>query len=205
MSVPHVAMVAHTVFLLSGASRSVPVSSQSMFSNLAASIKQIALPESVNVQKYFVRALTLVYIASIYVSLPFLPILMSIVFWRARYLVHYPQTLKKLRVHIRAMNEGPVNHYFQDVVGRVSSIPVQIKGSCTQCGNCCMDRRCVFLEAIGEGKYQCGIYHSMWRRFSNCGSYPLNAQDIKRYSCPGYVVAQEVPIQWMKRKDEVTS
>ena len=44
-----------------------------------------------------------------------------------------------------------------------------------------------------DDKYQCGIYHSPLRQFSNCGSFPLSAHDIERYACPGYAVAQEAP------------
>jgi len=170
-----------------------------MFANLAASIKQFTVSESVNFQKLISRTLALTCIGGMYLLLPLLPLLTTILFWRVKYVVQYGQTIKKMLIHIKALNEGPVSHYFQDVIGKVSSIPVQIQGSCTQCGNCCMDKRCVFLEAAEEGKYQCGIYHSPLRRISNCGSFPLNAQDIKRYSCPGYVVVQEVPIHWVKK------
>ena len=170
-----------------------------MFANLASSIKQFTFSETVNGQKYLVRALTWLCIGGMYLFLPLLPLVMLLLFWRAKYLSHYRQTIRKLLIHIQALNEGPVSHYFQDVIGRVSSIPEQVQGSCTQCGNCCMERRCVFLEDMQDGRYQCGIYHSPWRRLSNCGSFPLNADDIKRYACPGYVVVQEAPIHWVKR------
>jgi hypothetical protein len=98
-----------------------------------------------------------------------------------------------MRIHIEALREGPAQHYFEDVLGRAKAVPADITGSCVQCGNCCMDKRCMFLEPMAEGRYQCGIYHSAFRRLSNCGSFPLNAYDIERYACPSYKVIEIIP------------
>lgn len=54
-----------------------------------------------------------------------------------------------------------------------------------------MERRCAFLEQVDKERYQCGIYSSVWRRFSNCSSYPLSQHDIDRYACPGYYSVSE--------------
>jgi hypothetical protein len=67
-----------------------------------------------------------------------------------------------------------------------------------QCGNCCLNRQCAFLEPIADGKFQCGIYGSYLRRFSNCGSFPLHAQDIERYQCPSYFVESDPRAVWIK-------
>lgn len=128
-------------------------------------------------------------IVFLYSLLPLLPLLAAIVFMRWRFVQHYPDTLRRMRRHLQAMREGPVQHFFGDVLGRAQTIPTEIRGSCVQCGNCCMERRCAFLEQVAKDKYQCGIYSSVWRRFSNCGSYPLNQQDIDRYACPSYYCA----------------
>ncbi len=146
---------------------------------------------------YFLRGLTQAYLACLYLSLPLMPLLASLVFLRKKYLFEYVRTVKKLLVHIQALREGPASHYFSDVMGNVSAVPVEIQGHCVQCGNCCMERRCVFLEQSSETQYQCGIYHSPFRRFSNCGSFPLNQYDIERYACPSYFVAESVPIKWL--------
>ena len=110
------------------------------------------------------------------------------VFWQKHFFINYIQTLKKIGRHLKAMREGPALHYFADVMGRASQIPQVMGGSCVQCGNCCMNKRCMFLQPIADDKYQCGIYSSPLRRFSNCGSFPLNAYDIERYECPSYFV-----------------
>lgn len=124
---------------------------------------------------------------------PFLPLLAALAFWRIHFLADYRQTLKRIAVHLKAMSEGPAIHYFADVMGRVSQVPQAMGSSCVQCGNCCMNQRCMFLQPIQDGRFQCGIYDSPLRRFSNCGSFPLNAYDIERYACPSYFVIQVMP------------
>jgi hypothetical protein len=112
--------------------------------------------------------------------------LAALAFWRIHFLRDYVRTLKKIAIHMQAMREGPAIHYFADVMGRVSQVPQAMGGSCVQCGNCCMTGQCAFLEPVATGRYQCGIYHSPLRRFSNCGSFPLSQHDIDRYACPSY-------------------
>ena len=170
-----------------------------MQSPTSLSLQRNVLPDKVTLGKYLVRALALAFIGCMVLLLPLSPVLASLVFLRSRYVVHYWSTLKKMVIHLKALSEGPVEHYFQDVAGRQTGIPVEIRGDCTQCGNCCLDKRCVFLEKTADDKYLCGIYHSPLRRFSNCGSFPLSAHDIERYDCPGYEVVREVPIQWIQR------
>jgi len=160
-------------------------------------LKRTVLPGTAAFRKYLVHALTLALIGCLYLLLPLLPLLASVAFFRTRYVVQYRRTLKKMLIHLKALSEGPVHHYFQDVVGRQTKIPAEIRGECTQCGNCCLDKRCVFLEKTADDKYLCGIYHSPLRRFSNCGSFPLSVHDIERYACPGYTVVQEAPIHWV--------
>jgi hypothetical protein len=58
-----------------------------------------------------------------------------------------------------------------------------------------MNHRCAFLVARGEGIFQCGIYTSFWRRFSNCSAFPVNAHDIERYACPSYFVVRAEPVR----------
>lgn len=126
-----------------------------------------------------------------------MPLLASLFFLKLKYVRNYSETLKNCAVHLRAMAEGPANHYFRDIAGLVKAIPNDIEGSCVQCGNCCMDRRCLFLEPLADGKFNCGIYGSVWRRFSNCGSFPINRNDIERYDCPSYFVKGEAPIRFV--------
>jgi hypothetical protein len=115
-----------------------------------------------------------------------MPLLASLFFMRWKFVRHYSVSLSKAHVHLMAISRGPLQHYLHDVAGRAKQIPEDIEGSCIQCGNCCMQRQCAFLEPVADNKYQCGIYHSYWRRFSNCSSFPLSQHDIERYACPSY-------------------
>jgi hypothetical protein len=178
-----------------GAPKTLPNPLMSIHTSV--SLQRAVLPEPATVKKYLAPALALAFIGSMYLLLPLLPLLASVVYFRIKYVAEYPRTLKKMLIHIKALSEGPVLHYFQDVAGQRASIPAEIQGSCTQCGNCCLDKRCVFLEKTADEKYLCGIYHSPLRRYSNCGSFPLSAHDIQRYDCPGYTVVQEAPIHWI--------
>jgi hypothetical protein len=149
--------------------------------------------------KHLAPGLASAYIATLRLMLPVAPMCASLVFGRRKYLQDYAGFVRKMRIHIDALQEGPAQHYFEDVLGRAKAVPAEITGSCVQCGNCCMDKRCMFLEPVADGRYQCGIYHSPLRRFSNCGSFPLNAYDISRYACPSYrvveIVRQPTPLR----------
>jgi hypothetical protein len=119
---------------------------------------------------------------------PLLPLFLALIFWQKEFLKNYRLTLRKIWLHLRAVREGPAVHYLADVMGRISQVPEVMGGECVKCGNCCMERRCMFLKPMGNDQYECGIYHSPLRRFSNCGSFPINAYDLERYQCPSYFV-----------------
>ena len=140
----------------------------------------------IRLRRTITRCATQCTLAMLYLLLPLMPLLASLFFMRWKFVRHYSQSLQKALIHIAAINEGPLQHYFTDVAGRARQIPDEIQGSCVQCGNCCMQRRCAFIEPVADNKYQCGIYSSFWRRFSNCSSFPLNQYDIERYKCPSY-------------------
>ncbi len=120
--------------------------------------------------------------------LPLWPILMGLAFSKYRFILNYRSTLRSLIIYFKALKEGPIEHYLLDVVSVKNAIPANIQGSCIKCGNCCLDKKCIFLEQTSEHEYICGIYSSPLRKFSNCNSFPLNARDIERYSCPSFTV-----------------
>lgn len=119
---------------------------------------------------------------------PALPLLAAVLFWKKDYLLNYQQALKKIKIHVRAISDGPLQHYFQDILIFNDKMREPITGHCSQCGNCCLNRQCFFLEQFETDKYICGIYKSPLRRFSNCSSFPINSNDIERYQCPTYSV-----------------
>lgn len=129
---------------------------------------------------------------------PVMPVIVALLLWDRRFLTQYRVQREKFRIHFKALSAGPVEHYFRDVFLRVKQVPVTVYGECVQCGSCCLNKRCAFLEPIDGGKYQCGIYGTYLRKFSNCGSFPLHAQDIARYQCPSYFVEGDPRAIWLK-------
>lgn len=120
--------------------------------------------------------------------LPLLPLMAAVLFWKKDYIAHYRHSLKKINIHVRAICDGPLQHYFQDILFFNEKVEERIIGYCSQCGNCCLNRQCFFLEQSDKDTYICGIYKSPLRRFSNCSSFPINGNDIERYQCPTYNV-----------------
>ena len=129
---------------------------------------------------------------------PLMPLAMALLLLDRRFLTDYRAQRARFKTHFQALSKGPVAHYFNDVFLRFKQVPVTVYGECVQCGNCCLNRQCAFLEPIADGKFQCGIYGSYLRRFSNCGSFPLHAQDIERYQCPSYFVESDPRAVWIK-------
>lgn len=156
---------------------------------MVPSIRLLSKTEDDSVHHRLARLAAGALLGAAYISVPIAPLLASAVFWRKKYVLNYRNTMLKAVRHIRAMQRGPALHFFRDVAGQVQQVPEHIKGECVQCGNCCMNHQCMFLEPTGQDQFQCGIYHSPLRKASNCGSFPLHRQDIERYSCPSYFVA----------------
>ncbi len=128
-------------------------------------------------------------IGSFTLLLPLLPVLAALAFSDGKHLRDYRGALRRFRIHLSAVAEGPADTFFGTALGALQTEPpVEIAGHCVQCGNCCMNHRCAFLEPRGGGIFQCGIYTSPLRRLSNCGAFPVDARDIERYACPSYFV-----------------
>ena len=116
-----------------------------------------------------------------------MPIFFAIIFIKPQFVLNYKETLRKLRIHHTALSQGPVKRYVETFFKARINQTTHISGECTQCGNCCLNKQCVFLEPIEDDKFQCGVYNSPFRKLSNCGAFPISSEDIERYECPGYV------------------
>jgi hypothetical protein len=127
-------------------------------------------------------------------SMLVLPIFFGLIYLKPKYILEYRSTLSKLRVHHKALAQGPVQRYLEKVWSIRGDSTESISGSCTQCGNCCLNKQCAFLEATNDGRYLCGVYNSPFRKLSNCGSFPISKEDIDRYECPGYFASQRLTI-----------
>lgn len=132
------------------------------------------------------------------VLLPIMPMVLSLLLLDAKYVRQYKTWLRKLKIHLHELGKGPIEHFLSDVMMQHQEIPFDVQGECVQCGNCCLNKQCAFLVETSEEIFQCSIYTSKLRRFSNCSSFPLHAVDIKRYDCPGYVVVPAYKVIWLE-------
>lgn len=146
---------------------------------------------SLNPIRLFLRQISVpVFFACVMILLPLSPLLLSLSTGKGRFTRNYFRTIVKLLDTLDAMRERrSVERYVESLLF-ISRAPQakRIGGFCNHCGNCCLDRRCLFLEQAGEDRYFCGIFGTMLRRFTNCGAYPINQEDIDLYACPTYYV-----------------
>lgn len=131
-----------------------------------------------------------------------MPLVMGIVFLKPKFVINYKESLRKLRIHHNALSQGPVKRYIESLYKTRLNQSNQITGSCTQCGNCCLNQQCFFLEPMADGKFHCGVYNSLFRKFSNCGAFPISNEDIQRYQCPGYEL-QAYPVIKIKSVNQI--
>jgi hypothetical protein len=143
----------------------------------------------------FIRGSSIALLVLAKYTLPVLPIVFGVIFLKPKYIFNYRKTLQKLQVHHKAVSQGPVQRYFESFFDIRLNESGQISGACTQCGSCCLNQQCFFLEPIPDDKFQCGIYNSPFRRLSNCGAFPISGEDIERYDCPGYVLNAKTVIK----------
>ncbi len=118
--------------------------------------------------------------------LPIAPFVAALIARDWRYAVRYPQTLLRSAGHLRGqVRSAAASRYRAHARARLPP-PERITGACTHCGNCCLDRRCVFLDWSPEGESRCRIYGTaFWKRLA-CGRYPENGMDIDLYACPSF-------------------
>ena len=107
------------------------------------------------------------------VALPVLPFIFGFIFLKPEYILNYCATIQKLKIHHKALSQGPVRRYFESFFAVRLNEASQISGACTQCG----------------------IYNSPFRKLSNCGAFPISGEDIERYDCPGYVLNPKTVIK----------
>jgi hypothetical protein len=143
----------------------------------------------------FIRGSSIALLVLAKYTLPVLPLVFGVIFLKPKYILNYRKTLQKLQVHHKAVSQGPVQRYFESFFDIRLNESGLISGACTQCGSCCLNQQCFFLEPIPDDKFQCGIYNSPFRRLSNCGAFPISGEDIERYDCPGYVLNAKTVIK----------
>ncbi|MFN7753690.1 MAG: hypothetical protein ACK5TE_15625 [Pseudomonadota bacterium] len=128
-------------------------------------------------------------LAVLWLTLPLSPVALAIIAGDSRYLREWFSTTRQMALSLRSMARASV------IARRVGSYGKrtarenaawQISGECSHCGNCCLDRSCVFLSYDGNGHSRCGIYGNWFFRRLTCGGYPITRDDIRIYDCPSF-------------------
>jgi len=141
------------------------------------------------------RTIEFVAICAGWVLLPVWPVVAAAVAGDPRYLRRYPRTLVQTMRHIRATWRGRA--ISRMLVQRLTPPGLRVReriiGSCTHCGNCCLDRSCLFLAYDAQGQSRCRIYGGrVWKRLT-CGRYPVDGEEIALYRCPSFTAERETP------------
>jgi hypothetical protein len=118
--------------------------------------------------------------------LPVSPIVASVIARDPSYLRDYRRTLLKAASHLRGQVKSRAFSRYV-LYGRLPKPEGEaVVGECTHCGNCCLHRRCIFLDWSSKGHSCCRIYGSgFWKKLA-CGRYPESSVDIARYECPSF-------------------
>ena len=133
--------------------------------------------------------------AGIFLTLPLWPPMLTIMTGQMKHTRRYFRTIRKGFTHLHALIKmRSVHRYFSGEGNKpVQQAAEKIGGLCIRCGQCCLERRCMFLEKQSDTEYLCGIYGTWLREHTHCGAYPINQTDIDLYKCPTYFVIKPVP------------
>jgi hypothetical protein len=130
-----------------------------------------------------------------WLALPLLPFAASAIARDWSYLRHYPRTLVRIAAHIAGTwRSDAVSRAWllRFDPGAAKPAGTRVVGQCTHCGNCCLHKRCVFLEFDADGRSFCRIYGGkVWRQLP-CGAYPVSQLDIDLYACPSFHTVPEL-------------
>jgi len=131
---------------------------------------------------------------------PVAPFVASAIARDLSYLRDYRRTVLKGASHLRGQVQSRAFSRYV-LYGRLPKpVDEAVVGQCTHCGNCCMHRRCIFLDWSPEGDSRCRIYKSgFWKKLA-CGRYPESSLDISLYDCPSFTT---VPVTEMAPRRRV--
>jgi len=133
--------------------------------------------------QWHARAAEIVVLAVIGIGLPLSPLVSALLAGDIGYLRRYRSTLARcVRMWVGLWRK----HVIARNLERRDPPTEGIEGHCVHCGNCCVDRACVFVEFDSAGKSSCAIYGSRVFGVLSCGGYPISARDIAVYACPTF-------------------
>ena len=127
-------------------------------------------------------------LALLWCLLPVAPLWMAVVTGDTAPLRDWAGAMRKGAAHVAELRAiGVVRRLFEQKFGGVADLDRRIEGSCTHCGRCCINGKCVFVSFDAAGKSRCAIHGRWFFRLLACGAYPISARDIATYHCPSFV------------------
>lgn len=136
-------------------------------------------------------------LAVMWVGLPLSPLFASIIAGNPRYMRQWGASMRQTALSLRSMARAEViarRVWAHDARAARERAAWQIGGECSHCGNCCLDRGCVFLSYDQNGHSRCDIYGNWFFRRLTCGGYPITRDDIRIYDCPSFHAAPREPL-----------
>ena len=127
-------------------------------------------------------------LALLWCALPMAPLFMAIMTGDTAPLRDWAGAMRKGSAHISELRAiGVVRRLFEQKFGGVADPDRRIEGSCSHCGRCCINGKCVFVSFATDGHSHCAIHGRWFFRLLACGAYPISARDIATYHCPSFV------------------
>lgn len=140
--------------------------------------------------RFLARLIDLVTRIAMWLLLPLGPVAAAVIARNWGYLRNYPRSLRASVRHLRGLGRGqPIRRAVErwlasdDAAGTTTEM---VSGACTHCGQCCLEKACIFLRHDEAGRSRCEIYNTRFWSLLPCGDYPVSASEIAQYDCPSY-------------------
>ncbi len=150
--------------------------------------------------KFFSQVVQALCLALMALLLPAAPVACAALSGRVSFLRRYGGTVKRSAKSICALWRADViARNLERLLGQLmfqGPVSSSVQGDCTHCGQCCLDRSCVFLEWTEAGKSSCSIHSNWFWKLTSCGTYPIDAQSIAIYECPSF---KAIPIRVVRK------
>jgi hypothetical protein len=149
---------------------------------------RLQLPRPERIASWLSRGLEYGAGVVMFALLPMVPFVASAIARDASYARRYMATLARGAAHIKAMlRDRAISRYLLRPRRTAAAAPREhIVGACTHCGNCCLNRSCLFLDFDDRGRSRCRIYGSRFWGLLNCSRYPESRNDIELYRCTSF-------------------
>jgi hypothetical protein len=144
-------------------------------------------PSLERIASWLARALEYGAAGIMFALVPLGPFVAGAIARDASYVRRYRATLIRSVGHARAMlRDRAISRYLLRPRRAAAARRERIVGACTHCGNCCLNRSCLFLEFDAAGRSRCRIYGSRFWSVLNCSRYPESRNDIELYRCTSF-------------------